>query len=112
MNGRLEQLDELHSIISRDSKNTPKETRKQFWRLAREIKREAVHNDLEVVEAAKIRDVLFEADRGRTIALSPALVIAAVLGFIGLWGYIWALQASLNWAVYYRGVCQTGRYLL
>ncbi|MBN2228739.1 MAG: hypothetical protein JW779_04025 [Candidatus Thorarchaeota archaeon] len=97
MSSRIDRLQEIHESISRNPSSTPKEVRKEFWKMVREIKREVSPNEKEIVVAAEIREMLFEAERGRTFALGPSLSIEGLLGLLSLWGYIWTLGFHLDW---------------
>lgn len=94
---RMTQFDEIHSIVIQNPKDVPSETRKQFWKLVRQIKRNPRPDDQEVLKAAEIRNILFEANRGRTFPLVPVLALETVIGLLCLWGYIWTLETPLAW---------------
>lgn len=91
------ELEEIHSIVIQNPKEVPEETRKQFWKIVRQIKRNPKPDDGEVLKASEIRNILFDANRGRTYSLVPVLVLETVLGLLCLWGYIWALGTPLDW---------------
>lgn len=97
MINRLTELEEIHSLVMQNPKDVPKDVRKRFWRIVREIKRESRPNESEILKAAEIRNILFEADRGGTYALVPVLALEAILGLLALWGFIWALATPLDW---------------
>jgi len=94
---RLTELEEIYSIVIQNPKEVQKETRKQFWKIIRQIKRNPKPDDGEVLKASEIRNILFEANRGRTYSLIPVLALETVLGLLALWGYIWALETPLDW---------------
>jgi hypothetical protein len=97
MTSRLDELTRIHSIIVQNPKDVPSESRKRFWKLVREIKREPRPDSQEVTKAAEIRNILFEMNRGRTFPLVPGLLFETLLGVLAVLGYIWALQTQLDW---------------
>jgi hypothetical protein len=97
MTDRRVQLEEIHSIVVQNPKEVPSETRKLFWKLVRQIKRNPEPDEQEVNKAAEIRDILFEANRGKTYPLGPALFLEIVLGLLAITGYIWLLGIPLDW---------------
>jgi len=94
---RLVELEGIHSKVIQNPKEVPSETRKQFWKIVRQIKRNPRPDEQEVIKASEIRNILFEANRGRTYPLGPVLLLETILGFLALWGYIWALGTPLDW---------------
>ena len=98
MTDRMTQFEEIHSIVIQNPKEVPSETRKHFWKLVRQIKRNPKPDDQEVLKAAEIRNILFEANRGRTFPLGPVLGLQIVLGLLALWGYLWSLETPLDWS--------------
>jgi hypothetical protein len=97
MTHRLVELEEIHSIVLQNPKEVPSETRKGFWKIVRQIKRELRPDEQEVIKASEIRNILFGANRGRTYPLGPVLILETIMGFLALWGYIWALRTPLDW---------------
>ena len=97
MTERLTELEEIHSIVVQNPKEVPSETRKRFWKIVRQIKRNPRPDEQEVIKASEIRNILFEANRGRTYPLGPLLLLETILGLLALWGYIWSLSTPLNW---------------
>ncbi len=97
MTDRSIELEEIHSIVVQNPKEVPSETRKRFWKIVRQIKRNPRPNEQEVLQASETRNILFDANRGRTYPLGPVLALETVLGFLALWGYIWALGTPLDW---------------
>ncbi|MHA2322542.1 MAG: hypothetical protein ACXACG_12895, partial [Candidatus Thorarchaeota archaeon] len=97
MTERLVDLEKIHSVVVQNPKEVPGETRKQFWKIVRQIKRNPRPDDQEVIKASEIRDILFEATRGRTYPLGPVLILETILGLLALWGYVWALGTPLDW---------------
>lgn len=98
MTERLTELMEIHSVVIQNPKEVPSETRKLFWKIVRQIKRNPRPDEQEVIKASEIRNILFEANRGRTYPLGPVLLLETVLGLLALWGYIWALGTPLEWS--------------
>jgi hypothetical protein len=99
MTERLTQFEEIYYIVKQNPKEVPVETRKQFWKLVRQIKRNPRPDEQEVLKAAEIRNILFEANRGRTYPLGPTLFLEIILGLLAIFGYIWLLGTPLNWNV-------------
>jgi hypothetical protein len=96
---RLHELEKIFAEVSADPKNASRETRKRFWKLVRQIKRNPKPDDDEIAKASEIRNILFKADRGGTVPLIPALAIEFILGtFVALWGYLWLLGFPLDWS--------------
>lgn len=98
MSDKLQKLEEIYELVSKEPNNVPRETRKEFWRIVREIKKEQNPIEQEIMVAAKIRDVLFEADRGGTYSLIVGLAVEGFFGILGFVGYVWALGISLEWS--------------
>jgi hypothetical protein len=98
MTERLAELEEIHSVVIQNPKEVPSETRKRFWKIVRQIKRNPRPDEQEVIKAAEIRNVLFEVSRGRTYPLAPVLLLETIIGLLALWGYIWALGTPLDWS--------------
>jgi hypothetical protein len=97
MSDRIVELEEIHSIVIQNPKEVPDETRRRFWKIVRQIKRTPRPGEQEVIKASEIRNILFDANRGRTFPLGPILALETVLGLLALWGYIWALGTPLDW---------------
>jgi hypothetical protein len=97
MTERLIELEEIHSIVLQNPKEVPSDTRKRFWKLVRQIKRNPRPDEQEVIKAAEIRDILFEANRGKTYPLGPALLFEGIGGLLAILGYIWLLGTPLEW---------------
>ena len=98
MTERLVELEEIQSIVLQNPKEVPSETRKRFWKIVRQIKRNPRPDEYEVIKAAEIRDILFEANRGKTYPLGPALLGEGILGILAVFGYIWLLGTPLEWS--------------
>ena len=97
MSERLLELEEIHSVVVQNPKEVPSETRKRFWKIVRQIKRNPRPDEQEIIKASEIRNILFEANRGRTYSLVPVLLLETFLGLLSLWGYSWALGTPLEW---------------
>ena len=97
MTTRLSELEQIHSIVVQNPEEVPKETRKQFWKIVRQIKRKPRPDEQEIVKAAEIRDILFEVDRGKTYPLGPVLLLEIIAGLLAICGYIWLLGTPLDW---------------
>ena len=96
----LKRLEEIETAVLQDSENTPREVRKDFWKVVRQIKR-SPHPDLaEVRQATRIRNLLFKEKRGRTYPLWPCITLLTLLGIFGptIW-YLELLQVPLQWNV-------------
>jgi len=94
---RLVQFEEIYNIVIQNPKEVPVDTRKQFWKLVRQIKRNPRPDEQEVLMAAEIRDILFEASRGKTYPLGAALLLEVILGLLAIYAYIWLLGTPLDW---------------
>ena len=97
MTEQLLKLQEIHSIVTQNPKEVPEETRKEFWRIVRQIKKNPRPDEQEIIQASEIRNILFQADRGKTYPLAPTLFIETLLGLLSVWGYLWALETPLDW---------------
>ncbi len=98
MSERLDQLEEILAEVSSSPKDIPPETRKRFWRIVREIKRDPHPDPDEIRKAAEIRDILFEAKRGRTLPLAPTLAVMFLMGIVlSVIPYMYLLSRPLDW---------------
>ncbi len=93
---RQNELDEIFEVVS-STTEVPKQTRKQFWRLVREIKRETDHDISEVEKATEIRNILFDMDRGKTYSLGPFVAAQTILGILSFVLYLHALNTPVSW---------------
>ena len=95
---RLDQLEEILNEVRSSPKDVPPETRKRFWRIVREIKRDPDPDPEEIRKAAEIRDILFEIKRGRTLPLAPTLTGMFLAGiFFSVIPYLYLLTFPLDW---------------
>lgn len=99
MTERLSKLERIRDEVRQDPENVPVDTRKHFWKLVRQIKREPRPNKDEIVVAAEVRDILFEVSRGRTYPLGPSLTVMILIGLAPLVAYLWLLQTPLDWSI-------------
>jgi len=93
---RQKELDEIYEVVS-TSTEVPKQTRKQFWKLVRQIKRETDHDISEVKKATQIRNILFDIDRGRTYSIGPFVAAETILGILSFVLYLYALNTPVSW---------------
>ncbi len=96
MSLRLEELASIHEQVQ-ESDDIPKETRKRFWKLVRQIKRDPVPNASEVKTATQIRNILFDIDRGRTYRIGPFLALETICGFLAFLGFLYGLGTSVDY---------------
>ncbi len=89
MSDRTQSLLDIERIVSPNPKKVDSETRKRFWKIVREIKRSPDPDTEEVVIASRIRNLLFEARRGRTY---PLWLSIGTLFLLGLLPTIWYLR--------------------
>ena len=99
MSDTLQKLEQIEKVVLQDSKNTPQEVKKQFWRIVKQIKRSPQPNIDEVRQAARIRNLLFKERRGRTYPLWPCIFLMTMIGLIGptIW-YLELLKVPLQWS--------------
>ncbi|MHA2600856.1 MAG: hypothetical protein AM324_001820 [Candidatus Thorarchaeota archaeon SMTZ1-83] len=95
---RLHELERIREEVRENPGGVPRETRRYFWKLVRQIKRESEPSDEEIVLAAEVRSILFEADRGRTYRLGPALAAMSILGAVSFIAYLWLVGTPLDWS--------------
>lgn len=94
-----ERLSELERILQevKHCDEVSKPTRKQFWKLVRQIKRERNPDIAEIKIATKIRNILFEKKTSRVYSLTWFLAaeywIGAFFGFM----YVMALFIPISW---------------
>lgn len=98
MSDRLQELEKILEEVKENPKDVSDSTRKYFWKLVRQIKREDQPNDDEISIAAEIRDLLFDVDRGRTFNTTPSIILFTLIGISPLIGYFWLLGYPLDWS--------------
>jgi hypothetical protein len=94
---RLQEFEKIRKFVIEEPNNVSREQRKLFWKLVRQIKRELHPKEDEIIVAAEIRDLLFDADRGKTYSLGPSMLAMTIIGIIPLYAYIWTLLVPLDW---------------
>ena len=94
----MKELERIREEVRRDPKNVSEETRRYFWKLVRQIKKEPTPDDEEIAVAAEVRDLLFEANRGKTYGFVPILYIMIITGIVLFFAYLWLLQTPLIWS--------------
>jgi hypothetical protein len=97
LSNRLEELESIRSSVQASAPDVPKETRKTFWKIVRQIKRETEPDQAEVEIAAEIRDVLFILDRGKVYPIAPFLGLEIVGGLIGFLAFLYGMITPVNW---------------
>jgi len=93
---RLKELDEIFEVVN-STTEVPKQTRKQFWKLVRQIKREVDHDISEVKKATQIRNILFDMDRGKTYSIGPFVAAETILGILSFVLYLYGLNTPVSW---------------
>jgi len=93
---RLKELDEIFEVVN-STTEVPKQTRKQFWKLVRQIKREVDPDISEVKRATEIRNILFDMDRGKTYSIGPFVAAETILGILAFVLYLHALNTPVSW---------------
>ncbi|MFX1262477.1 MAG: hypothetical protein ACFFAZ_10340 [Promethearchaeota archaeon] len=94
---RMKELERIREEVRGDPKNVSEDTRKYFWKLVRQIKREPTPDEEEIAVATEVRDLLFEASRGKTYGFVPILYIMIIIGLALFFAYLWLLQTPLIW---------------
>ncbi len=94
-----ERMSELERILLevKESAEVSKDTRRNFWKLVRQIKRANDPDISEIKTATKIRNVLFDMDRGKTYAIGPFVAAETVLGIISFVLYLHGLNTPVSW---------------
>jgi hypothetical protein len=98
MTERQQELERIRDDVRQDPEDVSDDTRKYFWKLVRQIKREPQPDDDEIIVAAEAREILFEVSRGRTYRLGPSLAVMTLVGLVPLVVYLWLLQTPLIWS--------------
>jgi len=94
-----ERMSELERILSevKGADEVSKPTRKQFWKLVRQIKRENDPDISEIKTATRIRNILFDMDRGKTYALGPFVAAETILGILSFVLYLYGVNTPVSW---------------
>ncbi len=94
-----ERMSELERILLevKESAEVSKDTRRNFWKLVRQIKRANDPDISEIKTATKIRNVLFDMDRGKTYAIGPFVAAETVLGILSFVLYLHGLNTPVSW---------------
>ena len=94
-----ERMSELERILEevKDADEVAAPTRKQFWKLVRQIKRERNPDRAEIKVATKIRNILFERKTSRVYDLGWFLVGELVFGILFGLVYVAALNIPVSW---------------
>lgn len=94
-----ERMSELERILLevKESTEVSKDTRRSFWKLVRQIKRSSDPDISEIKTATKIRNILFDLDRGRTYPIGPFVAAETILGILSSVLYLHALNTSVSW---------------
>ncbi|MHA1290764.1 MAG: hypothetical protein ACTSPB_25550, partial [Candidatus Thorarchaeota archaeon] len=95
-----EKLSELERILEEvnGADEVSTRTRKQFWKLVRQIKRERNPDRAEIKIATKIRNILFERRTSWVYSLGWFLVGEAVFGILFGLMYVSALLVPVSWS--------------
>ena len=94
-----ERMNELERILEevKDTDEVAPSTRKQFWKIVRQIKRERYPDIKEIKLATKIRNILFENKTSRVYSLGWFLAGEYVFGIIFGIVYVLALFIPVSW---------------
>lgn len=92
----MKELDEIIEVVN-STTEVPKQTRKQFWKLVRQIKREVDPDISEVKKATQIRNILFDMDRGKTYSIGPFVAAETILGVLSFVLYLYGLNTPVSW---------------
>ncbi len=113
MSNRLGELETILTIVNENPEHVPKETKKSFWKLVREIKRESNPDISEVQKATQIRNILFEHDRGRVYRITPFLGMQTLFGLLSVPIFIFGLTIPVNWfAIFSWGIMEIGAVII
>jgi len=94
-----ERLQELEKILEDVKKldSIPLDTRKRFWKLVRQIKREQEPNLDEIRVATNIRNIMFAERTANIYSLSRYVLVATIVGFLFTAVYIYACFIPVSW---------------
>jgi hypothetical protein len=88
----------IEEIVSKNPKTVDKETRREFWKLVRQIKRSPNPDQEEVVIAARIRNLLFKELRGREYPLGLCIGVLFLPGLLMTYWYLRLLSVPLDFS--------------
>jgi hypothetical protein len=95
---RLTELESILGAVTADPTHVPREVRKRFWAIVRDIKRDTNPGLDEVTCAAQVRDVFFETSRGGVIRTSVGVGVETILGIVlSIIPFWWSLTLPLDW---------------
>jgi len=98
MTQRMDDLERICDEVVSKKEEVSMDTKKEFWRIVREIKRDSNPDQQEIIKAAEIRDHLFVIRRGKTYSLRLGLGIMLVLGVLtSVIPYVYLLSFPLDW---------------
>jgi hypothetical protein len=99
MSSRITELEKIRSFVKANKSEVPTDTRKEFWKLVRQIKRETQPDQSEIAIAAEIRNILFELDRGKVYQIAPFLGLEIAGGFLAFFAFLYGLAIPISWSV-------------
>ncbi|PNX52905.1 MAG: hypothetical protein BV458_07190 [Thermoplasmata archaeon M9B2D] len=97
MSNRITELERIRDLVKKSTSDVPKETRKEFWKLVRQIKREVKPDQEEVAIAAETRDILFLLDRGKVYPIAPFLGLEIIGGLLAFLVFLYGMTTPVNW---------------
>lgn len=94
-----ERLSELQQILEevKDADEVSKVTRKKFWKLVRQIKRERNPDSEDIKTATKIRNILFKRRISKVYSLGWFLAVETVFGILFGVIYTYTLFIPVSW---------------
>ena len=94
-----ERLDELGKILDevKGSDSISLDTRKRFWRLVRQIKREHDPNLDEIKVTTEIRNIMFNERTANVYSLRGYVIATTILGVLFSAMYIYACLIQVSW---------------
>ena len=94
---RMNELEDIHSLVTTEKVDIPKDVRKRFWKLVRQIKRESSPDHDEVQKATEIRNILFYRDRGRLYPISSYMALQTLFGALSFIIFYLGLLMQVSW---------------
>lgn len=109
----IDELNRIHKQVTKNPDNVPSNVKKRFWKLVGQIKRISNPDKKITVKVSEIRDLLYSHKYGGSIPLWLALPIWFTLGFICLFGFIYAVMNDVwggiegyrHWTIWWTMVC-------